>query len=726
MLRSIYALFTFCFVATSSSAYAATGSIGSNQPCTLANGASSCTVTVNYNYSGTPSGCVWLVDAAPTLVSCESVSPASFSWPFATLLGSHFELRAHSIYPTNNAAGNAAGTLLASHVAFARNSIVLPRPADLSGDGRSDLIYRNNSTGQINAWLMNGGTSTADAALVGPGNWTVSHTADFNGDGKADILFRNDDGSVTLWLMNGLNPISQIGLLGADPSWRVTHVGDFNGDGKADLLWQNTNGAVTIWLMNGSAVISAVGVLGANPEWSVTHVADFNSDGKADLLWRNTNGAVTMWLMNGTTIISAVGILGATADWRVTHTPDLNGDGKADLLWRNTDGSVTAWLMNGTSQISSAALLGANPDWSVSHTADFNGDGKSDLLWRNTNGAVTIWQMNGLTNIGAVGLLGADPNWRVTHIGDYNGDGRSDVVWRNAADGSITMWLIDGATVISRTTVVGAGPWVVAPNSFTLIGYYTYDQFMPLRQLRTGYFSSPPNGGVIPGVFWKTTPQSGTKTDVQWSAPDVNGFVNIEEHEVKSNCANNESYTWVNAYRNFNAQTNTNNRFKVSTTKALIIDASGTHDITSGGSCGTDGQPYARFKVDGSPYMIQVWGNIHNIDGSFANRFFWQARYTFAPSVANSCWQGTGSNVRPALKQEEVWWDAVGGWLRGTGNLATPTNGPFVGNAARPEPDATGLIMTGFSYLALNAGHLWQGGNTSTNEPAAYCLVKTE
>jgi FG-GAP-like repeat len=341
-------------------------------------------------------------------------------------------------------------------------------PSDFSGDGKSDLIFRNNSTGQINAWLMNGGTRTADAALVGAGNWSVSHTADFNGDGKADILFRNDDGSVTVWLMNGLNPIGQIGLIGADPNWRVTHVGDFNGDGKADLLWQNTNGAVTLWLMDGTTVISRIGLLGATAEWSVSHVADFNGDGKADLLWRNTNGAVTIWLMNGGSAISTAGILGATSVWRVSHTADLNGDGKADLLWRSTDGSVSAWLMNGTSQISNAALLGANPDWSVSHTADFNGDGKTDLLWRNTNGAVTIWQMNGFTNIGAVGLLGADPNWRVTHIGDYNGDGRSDVVWRNAADGSIAMWLINGAAVISQTTILGGSPWVVVPQTPTV------------------------------------------------------------------------------------------------------------------------------------------------------------------------------------------------------------------------------------------------------------------
>jgi hypothetical protein len=465
MLRSIYTLFSFCCIAMSSNAVAATGSIGSNQPCTLANGVTSCTVTVNYTYSGTPVGCVWLVDAAPTLVSCETVLPASFSWAFATLSGSRFELRAHSNYPTNNASGYSSGTLLAQHVAFARNPTAVIRPSDLSGDGKSDLIFRNNSTGEINAWLMNGATVTANLGLVGAGNWSVSHTADFNGDGKADILFRNDDGTVSLWLMNGLSVIGSATLIGPDANWRATHVGDFNGDGKADILWQNTNGAVSLWLMNGITVTSGVGLLGPNPDWKVTHVADFNGDGKADVLWRNSNGAVSMWLMNGVTTASALGILGPDPDWRVTHTADLNGDGKADLLWRNTNGAVTAWLMNGTSTISAAGILN-DPNWSITHVGDFNGDGKSDILWRNTNGAVTAWLMNGLGNIGGVGLLGADANWRVTHIGDYNGDGKADLVWGNT-NGSITLWLMNGATVLDRPGILGAGPWVVMPSIAT-------------------------------------------------------------------------------------------------------------------------------------------------------------------------------------------------------------------------------------------------------------------
>jgi alpha-tubulin suppressor-like RCC1 family protein len=339
---------------------------------------------------------------------------------------------------------------------------ILRVTVDLNADRKSDLIFRNASTGQISAWLMNGNAIAVAGGLVSPGSWDVSHTADFNADGKADILFRNSDGAVTLWLMNGLGINVAVGLIGPDPNWRVSHVADFNGDGKADILWRNINGAVTLWLMDGTTILSAGGLIGPDPDWSVSHVADFDGDGRADILWRNINGAATIWLMNGSTVTSATGIIGADPNWRVSHVADFDGDGNADLLWRNNNGAVTIWLMNGTSIRSATGLIGPDPNWSVSHVGDFNGDGKVDLLWRNNNGAVTTWLMNGASIISATGLIGADPNWRVSHLGDYNGDGMADLLWRNT-NGSITMWLMNGATILSATGILGPSPWSVVP-----------------------------------------------------------------------------------------------------------------------------------------------------------------------------------------------------------------------------------------------------------------------
>ncbi|HSY00521.1 MAG TPA: VCBS repeat-containing protein, partial [Acidobacteriaceae bacterium] len=76
---------------------------------------------------------------------------------------------------------------------------------------------------------------------------------DFNGDGKTDIVWRNSTtGEVKFWFMNGIAVASQGVVATIAPPWNVVGAADFNGDGKADLLWQNTStGEVEVWLMNG-------------------------------------------------------------------------------------------------------------------------------------------------------------------------------------------------------------------------------------------------------------------------------------------------------------------------------------------------------------------------------------------------------------------------------------------------------------------------------------------
>jgi hypothetical protein len=82
---------------------------------------------------------------------------------------------------------------------------------------------------------------------------------DFNGDGKADILWRDQKtGQNAMWLMNGFTIVnSQYLPTVTDLNMQVVGVGDFNGDGKADILWrEQQTGQNAIWLMNGTTVVS--------------------------------------------------------------------------------------------------------------------------------------------------------------------------------------------------------------------------------------------------------------------------------------------------------------------------------------------------------------------------------------------------------------------------------------------------------------------------------------
>src|SRR5262245_44853343 len=78
-------------------------------------------------------------------------------------------------------------------------------------------------------------------SLTGPSAVCGRRSHDFNGDARSDIAWRQTStGAAALWLMNGA-AILQSGGLGTVPNnWQIVGQRDFNGDGKSDLLWRDT------------------------------------------------------------------------------------------------------------------------------------------------------------------------------------------------------------------------------------------------------------------------------------------------------------------------------------------------------------------------------------------------------------------------------------------------------------------------------------------------------
>src|SRR3954470_15086098 len=61
--------------------------------------------------------------------------------------------------------------------------------SDITGDGKSDLLWYNPATRQFAVWLMDGTAQAGSSYLPVGTNWKIAATADFNGDGKADLLW---------------------------------------------------------------------------------------------------------------------------------------------------------------------------------------------------------------------------------------------------------------------------------------------------------------------------------------------------------------------------------------------------------------------------------------------------------------------------------------------------------------------------------------------------------
>ncbi|MBF0344160.1 MAG: VCBS repeat-containing protein [Nitrospirae bacterium] len=97
---------------------------------------------------------------------------------------------------------------------------------DFNGDGIGDILWYNKTTGMLYIYLMKSdGTvlSGGMPAVVPDLNWHIVAVNDYNGDGKSDILWRNTStGLIVIWYMNGTSIASyKIVSLVPDNNWQI-------------------------------------------------------------------------------------------------------------------------------------------------------------------------------------------------------------------------------------------------------------------------------------------------------------------------------------------------------------------------------------------------------------------------------------------------------------------------------------------------------------------------
>src|SRR6267378_1911492 len=195
--------------------------------------------------------------------------------------------------------------------------------------------------------------------------------SDFDGDCKSDILWRNTStGENYLFFMNGPAVASEGSLRTVAEYWTLAGIGDFDGDGKADILWRNTStGENYAFFMNGPAVASEGSLRTVAVDWTLAGIGDFNGDGKADILWRNTStGENYVFFMNGPAVASE-GSLRTVADLNWKVQPALS-DTLPDLVVTSISYSSATGTFTSTVKNQGAAATPAGVPIGVAYSVD--------------------------------------------------------------------------------------------------------------------------------------------------------------------------------------------------------------------------------------------------------------------------------------------------------------------------------------------------------------------
>ena len=197
-------------------------------------------------------------------------------------------------------------------------------PAEVDGDGRTDLIRVHRTGGAVNVYLADGSGFTAgNYSATGWHNYDVV-VGDYNGDGLNDVfLDPKTSGAGQLHFARGDGRFVAVPIGNQATGWDGTGIkasaGDWNGDGKADLM--RTGGDLYLGTGNG---LQAVGFSAGFNQQFIT-AGDWNGDGLTDLWVRsgtygNTAATQYVTMHSGWDVMDTV-TDGLGAETRVTCAP---------------------------------------------------------------------------------------------------------------------------------------------------------------------------------------------------------------------------------------------------------------------------------------------------------------------------------------------------------------------------------------------------------------------
>lgn len=363
--------------------------------------------------------------------------------------------------------------------------------ADFNGDGKTDVLAFNESTGAVgslpNSLLMlpGDGTGALGAAVTSDINLapTMVVAAKMNHDPLADAVVAGsgNSGPELAVLTNQGN-----GTFAGEQDYSLANVavslvvGDFNGDGIPDVaVGESGMGVFVLFGQSNGTLGSPVQVdSSANPTGLAA--GSLTTDGRTDLVVADqVTGALHIYLGNANGTFTAGTVPTGATGAILAALGDLNNDGKLDLIVAGfipgSSGNpnvtnVYTLLGNGdgTFQAANTLALASNDAAPASLAlADFNNDKDVDVAIGNSDDYTEVLLSNGdgtLTetalalgqrpaSIAAADLLGNGYPEILVGNGDTQGQGYSLTVFQNQPTG----WTA-ATTTITPTVSVSASP----------------------------------------------------------------------------------------------------------------------------------------------------------------------------------------------------------------------------------------------------------------------------
>ncbi|HEX5011640.1 MAG TPA: VCBS repeat-containing protein [Planctomycetota bacterium] len=352
--------------------------------------------------------------------------------------------------------------------------------ADVDGDGATDFVAPNQSSG-VSVYLGHADGTLLAPALLATANGPVAvATADFNGDNHADLAVVNSLGnSFSILAGKGdgsFGPRVDAPAAG-EPSALVA--ADMNRDGLQDLVMTHAAaGRVSVRLGRGDGTFLPAQSFAAGGDPVALTVADFDADGLPDVAVAalGANGVEVLPGNGDGTLQPKLHVPAGPGPASIVHA-DFNGDGRVDLAVADVNtgsfgpGKVAFLAGHGDGTFASPVLFDAGIEAAAVATGDFNHDAKPDLA------AVTNLDVFGFAAIllgdGAGGFAPqvTYPTGRFSVaavVADFDGDKSSDLAVANVFDNTVTILHghFDGTFSVQARHGAGFGPAALVAGRF--------------------------------------------------------------------------------------------------------------------------------------------------------------------------------------------------------------------------------------------------------------------